>query len=470
MGHLDQISKTELKKKLSHIILGQKGGRNRIQIIEMIENRPYNVSQLSKQLNLNYRTVKHHIEILLENGFIESSKTGSYGEVFFLSPEFEENIHIFKDIIKKLLNFTSSPEFFKRVLKQTKEGVIIIDDLYEVFFWNQSATTILGYKEHEIIGEIIQLFPDLKLQKEIFKRSVDGRHVKAHPTKFQHRSGHPIDVSLTIDNILDEEEETIGFSLVFRDISEHIMAEENKQRLADIVESSDDAIFSKTLDGTFTSWNKGAERIYGYKAKEMVGQPVTKIVPNDRSDEVFNILEELRNGQRIDHFETQRVRKNGELIHISLTISPILDVDGNVIGASTIARDITERKMAEQELRESEEKYRIVADFTYDWEYWIDPEGHYRYVSPSVERITGYSPKEFLKDPGLLEKITHPDDREIITNHLQNDLKDGQACSFEFRIITRKGDTRWIGHVCQSVSGADGEWLGYRGSNREIIK
>ena len=310
----------------------------------MLEKRPYNVSQLSKILKLNYRTVKHHIGILLDNGVIETSKTGSYGEVFFLSPELEENIHIYNDIIKKLLNFTSSPEFFKRVLEQTKEGVIIMDDLFEVFFWNKSAETIIGIHKAEIIGETVELFEGIGYQKELFERSAAGHNIKAYRTKFKHKSGTLIDISLTIDHILDEEEKIIGFSLLFREVTELMKAEQNKQILVAIIESSDDAIFSKTLDGTITSWNNGAKKIYGYSADEMMGQSITTIVPKKRIDEVFDILDKIKNGQRIDHFETERIKKNGELIQVSLTISPLLDVDGNVIGASGIARDITERK------------------------------------------------------------------------------------------------------------------------------
>jgi PAS domain S-box-containing protein len=126
------------------------------------------------------------------------------------------------------------------------------------------------------------------------------------------------------------------------------------QLLAAIVQSSDDAIFSKTLDGTILSWNKAAERMYGYRAEEIIRKRVSVLLPSDRPNEIHEILNRLRHGERIEHFETVRVPKDGRLLSVSLTISPIHDYEGRIIGASTIARDITRSKLAEQALRNSE--------------------------------------------------------------------------------------------------------------------
>ncbi len=132
--------------------------------------------------------------------------------------------------------------------------------------------------------------------------------------------------------------------------------------LAAIVDSSDDAIVSKMLDGTITSWNASAERLFGYIESEAVGQHISLIIPVDRRDEETVIIERISRGERIEHFDTVRIRKDGKLLDISLTISPIRDANGRVVGASKIARDITERKQIERALRESEERYRTLAD------------------------------------------------------------------------------------------------------------
>ncbi len=139
-------------------------------------------------------------------------------------------------------------------------------------------------------------------------------------------------------------------------------AEEMRGRLAAIVASSDDAIISKTLDGIISTWNEGATRIFGYSPEEVIGKPITILIPPDRLDEEPEILARLRAGERVDHFETIRVRKDGTLVNISLTISPVRNAAGEIVGASKIARDITQQKRAEESLRVSNERFRLMAD------------------------------------------------------------------------------------------------------------
>ena len=146
----------------------------------------------------------------------------------------------------------------------------------------------------------------------------------------------------------DEANEVYAALILALDITDIKQAEEKSAKLAAIVTSSDDAIVSKTLDGIVTSWNASAERIFGYTEKEMIGQPILKVIPEDRYNEEPLILEQLRKGHRVDHFETKRKTKDGRILDISLTISPIRDSDGNIIGASKIARDISEQKQDEQ--------------------------------------------------------------------------------------------------------------------------
>lgn len=134
-------------------------------------------------------------------------------------------------------------------------------------------------------------------------------------------------------------------------------------------------------------------------------------------------------------------------------------------------QEIAERRHAQTALHESEEKYRSIADFTYDWEYWITPDGHYIYVSPSSERITGYRPEEFIEDPNLVTSIVHQDDRAKVIHHMRNIHQDSvETHSLYFRIITRNGQERWINHTCVAVSSSEGKYLGRRGSNRDVTE
>ncbi len=164
-------------------------------------------------------------------------------------------------------------------------------------------------------------------------------------TKYIHTVGHPV---------LNASGDLVQFVGSSTDITERKRAEQATRLLAAIVESSHDAIVSKSLNGVITSWNKGAERLFGYAAEEAVGQNITLIIPPERRDEERTIVEQLTRGERVDHFETVRMRKDGSLLDVSLTISPMKDASGRVVGASKLARDITERKRAEEALRQAQ--------------------------------------------------------------------------------------------------------------------
>jgi PAS domain S-box-containing protein len=162
--------------------------------------------------------------------------------------------------------------------------------------------------------------------------------------------------------ILDAEGNLIGAVNMLIDISERKQTDNNSAKLAAIVQSSDDAIISKTLDGIITSWNPAAVKMFGYTEFEMIGQHITTIIPTDRLSEEAHIIDRIKKGKRVDHFETQRQTKDGKLIDISLTISPIKDEHGHIVGASKIARDITLQKMLHDALTESEERYKQLAE------------------------------------------------------------------------------------------------------------
>ena len=178
-------------------------------------------------------------------------------------------------------------------------------------------------------------------------------------------------------------------------------ADETRARLAAIVESSTDAIISKTLDGIVISWNSGAERIFGYRAEEMIGQPIARLVPPDRPDEEPTILNTIRRGERVEHYEAERVCKDGRRIHVSLSVSPITDAAGQIIGASKIARDVTERKQAEERFRQNQDRTRRLLEFNQavmanmgEGLYTVDPHGLLTFMNPAAERIFGWSTEE----------------------------------------------------------------------------
>ncbi len=185
---------------------------------------------------------------------------------------------------------------------------------------------------------------------QILERIRRGERIDHFEAKRMRKDGRVIDVALTISPIRDRLGRVVGVSKIARDITQRRRwqkAEVDQSFLGALVESADDAIIGKDLDGIVTSWNPAAENLYGYKAAEMIGKPIALLVPPDHSDEEPQILERIRRGEKIRHYETQRIRRDGRVIDVSLTVSPIYDSLGRIIGASKIARDISDRKRLE---------------------------------------------------------------------------------------------------------------------------
>jgi PAS domain S-box-containing protein len=227
--------------------------------------------------------------------------------------------------------------------------------------WNTTAQRVFGYSSKEAIGAHITLIiPKDRLPEEdiIISRVRRGERIDHFDTVRQRKDGTLIDISLTISPVRDSSGRVVGASKVAREITDRKRAERSTALLAAIVDCSDDAIVSKTLDGIITSWNKSAERIFGYLPEEAVGKHITFIIPRDRWNEEASIIARISRGERVDHFQTLRCRKDGSLVDVSLTISPVKDSAGNIVGASKVARDITAQVRAAEALRGSEEEFR----------------------------------------------------------------------------------------------------------------
>jgi PAS domain S-box-containing protein len=216
---------------------------------------------------------------------------------------------------------------------------------------NQAELDMLGYSREEYVGHhVAEFHADPAVIEDSLARLTRGETVREYPARLRRKDGSLRDVRIS-SSALFEDGQFIHTRCFTRDVTEHTHAQEVRALWGAIVDSSDDAIISKDLNGIITSWNKSAERVFGYTASEAVGRPITMLIPADRLDEEPKILERLKAGERVDHFETVRVRKDGSLLDVSLTISPLKSADGRIAGASKIARDITERKRAEEALR-----------------------------------------------------------------------------------------------------------------------
>lgn len=228
---------------------------------------------------------------------------------------------------------------------ESSDDAIISKDLNGIInSWNSGAERIFGYSEEEVLGKSIALIiPEDRLheEQEIINNIKAGKRVEHIDTIRLDRLGRKIPISVTVSPVKDAWGNIIGASKVARDISERLHSEEKQAILSAIVESSDDGIISKDLNGTITSWNRGAEGIFGYSENEVLGKSIKILIPEERLEEEDLILERIGSGKKVDHFETIRKHKSGKEIAVSITVSPLKDRRGNIIGASKVARDIT---------------------------------------------------------------------------------------------------------------------------------
>ena len=248
-----------------------------------------------------------------------------------------------------------SEQFEQRLVSivEFSDDAIVSKDLDGIInTWNPGAERLFGYTAEEVIGKPITLLIPIDRHHEefdILSRIRRGECIDHYETVRRRKDGSLIEISVTVSPVRNAEDRIIGASKIARDITERRRTEQLTRRLASIVESSDDAIVSKDLDGIIKTWNPGAERLFGYTAEEAIGKPVTLLIPIDRHDEEPDILSRIQRGERIDHYETVRRRKDGSLVEISLTVSPIKNAEGTVVGASKTARDITERRRAQEQ-------------------------------------------------------------------------------------------------------------------------
>ena len=259
---------------------------------------------------------------------------------YSLTYNFGENAFEVKEaIIEALVNSSDDG-----IISKTLEGIITS--------WNPAATRMFGYSEKEILGKHISLIiPPDRLEEEefIIKNTRAGQKIDHFETVRIAKDGTERNVELSISPIIARNGKIIGISKILRDISFKKEIEERKAILAAIVDSSDDAIISKTINGVITSWNQAAHAMFGYTEEEAIGKHISIIIPRERIEEETIIIENIRKGNKVDHFETERITKDGVIKNISVTVSPIKNSKGEIIGASKTARDITLKIEAEKQ-------------------------------------------------------------------------------------------------------------------------
>ncbi len=356
------------------------------------------------------------------------------------------------------------------IIAKTLDGIITS--------WNRGAELVYGYSASEIVGKPIStvISPDRPDEMTgILARIRQGERVEHYETTRLRKDGKPIAISLSVSPIYDSEGSLIGVSSIARDITERKRSDERLRAanqttdartalLASIVDSSDDAIIAKSPDGVITSWNRGAELVYGYAASEIVGKPISDLTSPDRPDEMTDILARIRQGERVEHYETMRVRKDGKLISISLTVSPIYDSDGKLIGVSSIARDITERMRADERLRAASLYSRSLIEASLDPLVTISPEGKITDVNEATIKVTGVE-REGLIGADFSDYFTEP---QKAREGYQQVFSKGSVTDYPLTIRHKDGLVTDVLYNASVYKDSVGEVLGVFAAARDV--
>src|ERR1700751_5155033 len=331
---------------------------------------------------------------------------------------------------------------------------------------------MLGFSEEELRNKhCVDFSPPEDAQKDwaLFQQLKAGSidHYQLEKRYFR-GDGSLVWGSLSI-SLLNSRPSPLVIAMV-EDITDKKRAEEALLRYAAIVESSEDAIASATLDGIIVSWNTGAQHLYGYTEAEAVGKPITMILPPELRDEEKRILETVRAGGHISQFETVRVAKTGKRINVSLTISPIKDSSGRMVGVSGIGRDITERKLAEEALRASEERLRLAQQVapigSFEWNIQTGVNTWTR----ELEAIYGLQPGTFTGTQADFENLVHAYDRAGVIKLVDRALETGQPTEGEWRVVWADGSVHWITGRWQVFMDASGEPSKMMGVNTDVTE
>lgn len=261
---------------------------------------------------------------------------------------------------------------------------------------------------------------------------------------------------------------TIAFTLKHTASAETAL-KESQQLLTSAIDRAPIGMVMVEPGGKFLKANRAFCDMTGYAEDELEDMHFRELTHPEDQHMGSDIFQKLIDGSGSRaSFEKRFIRKEGQTIHVLLSTSLLRDNRKRPQFFFTQAQDITERKLAKERLQESLERYRIVSEFTHDWEYWLGPDGQVIFISPSCERITGYPTEAFVEDPHLFASIAHADDLEKVRAHYLTHQRDPQEAQLDFRIVRKDGQIRWINHICLPVFADDGAFLGIRASNRDI--
>ena len=360
---------------------------------------------------------------------------------------------------------------YEQVVEGLDEMIAVVDREYRYLLANAAFLRQRGMEREDVVGSSVQEV----VGKEDFEKSIKEKldecfqgNVVHYEMKYQYPklgerdilvSCYPIEGDLGVDRV----------AVVYQDVTERKRAEAETARLAVIVNSSDDAIFSTTQEGIISTWNTGAERMYGYNGEEIKGKHFSIFIPEGQRGDLAPIREKLSRAEAVLQIEHENMRKDGSRFQVSLTLSPIKDAAGVVTGASAIVRNVSERRQAEEALRENEKRYRDLVESSHDWVWQVDENGIYTYAGPQCRGLLGYEPEEII---GKTPFDLMPPEEQQRTDQIFGATIAQRAPFREFEKVNLHKDGHHVIFETNGVPVIDGQGVfrGYRGMNRDITE
>ena len=346
-----------------------------------------------------------------------------------------------------------------------------LDFASKEFHWSDETYRIFGLKPQElkVNYDIFLSYVHPEDRKQIDNAAKEA--LKGKPSDINLRitlaNGKERIVHVKFEIIFDEKNNPVRAIGTTQDITEHRKAEEKIQILANAVESSNDAIITKSLDGVITSWNKGAEQVYGYSPEEVLGKAITILEPSILTGETEKLNERIKQGENIHNYETSRLRKDGTIINVSITLSPIFDLSGKLTAVSTITRDITESKIAAEKLKESEEKYRNIVETASEGIVITGNENIIIYANEKMTDMLGYTLQDFIGKPiwGFISEECKP----VIKRNLEK-RRQGVIESYELKLIRKDGTPLWALLSAKPLFDKESKYIGAMSMLTDITK
>jgi PAS domain S-box-containing protein len=340
-----------------------------------------------------------------------------------------------------------------------------------VLSWNRAAEEIFGYSAAEIMGKhVSMLVPPDRLDSllNLLDRIQRGQPVSQHEGVCLHKDGRRFHISVTGSPVRNAAGEMVAISAVVRDISERREGEQAQALLASVVESSDDAIVATMLDGSIVSWNRSAELLFGYSRREAIGENISLLVAPHERDEQRRYLDAIGQGCALCPFERRLLRKDGSTVEALLSISPIRNPTGDVVGAAATIRDIAERKRTDERLRESEERFRIMADGCPSPMWVTNAAGGLQFINRAYRELCGTTCEQVAGNKWQL--AIHPDDVAAHTAEFYRAVRDHAPFKAEARVRRADGEWRWVVSFGAPRFSPGGEYLGHVGLSPDITE